>query len=216
MFTLEPTNNFQTDAAQMAWLASHIPSSNPPVSAGAPFSMTPSPIASPAPFAVSTGNSLQYTGVNLAGAEFGESTMPGVYNTHYTYPTVDEISYFVSTKKMNIIRVPFRWERIQRTLNGTFDVDEKARLDAAVQAITSRNAVALIDPHNYARYTLSGTSYIIGSSAQLTNGQFADFWTRLANAYKSNSRVWFGLMNEPHDMPTEQWRLAAQTAIDAR
>ena len=32
-----------------------------------------------------------YTGTNLAGADFGEGNLPGIYNTHYTYPTPQEV-----------------------------------------------------------------------------------------------------------------------------
>src|SRR5262245_24209620 len=30
---------------------------------------------------------LSFTGVSLAGADFGETVLPGTYNTNYTYPT---------------------------------------------------------------------------------------------------------------------------------
>jgi endoglucanase len=68
----------------------------------------------------------------------------------------------------------------------------------------------LLDPHNYARYH----GNLIGSS-QVPNSAFADFWSRLANQYKGNPRVIFGLMNEPHTMPTEQWISAANAAAAA-
>ena len=52
----------------------------------------------------------QLTGVNLAGAEFGEGSLPGTYGQHYTYPTHAEVDYFTGIG-MNVFRVPFRWER---------------------------------------------------------------------------------------------------------
>jgi endoglucanase len=68
----------------------------------------------------------------------------------------------------------------------------------------------LLDPHNYARYN----GNLIGSS-QVPNSAFADFWSRLADAYKGNAFVIFGLMNEPNTMPTEQWVSAANAAAAA-
>jgi endoglucanase len=68
----------------------------------------------------------------------------------------------------------------------------------------------ILDPHNYARYN----NQLIGSSG-VPSSAFADFWSRLAQHYAANSRVIFGLVNEPHDMPTEQWRDAANAAIAA-
>lgn len=160
---------------------------------------------------------IRFTGVNLAGAEFGDSYLPGTYGTHYIYPTFAEVDYFVS-KGMNVFRLPFRWERLQPSLNAPLNSAEFTRLNTFVEYATSRGACVILDPHNYARYWLGGrpggTEVLIGS-AQLPNSAFADFWSRLAQIYKNNPRVIFGLMNEPHDMPTEQWVSAANAAIAA-
>ena len=56
------------------------------------------------------------TGVNLAGADFGERDLPGTYDVHYTYPTPQEVDYYVG-KGVNAFRIPFRWERLQRSQN---------------------------------------------------------------------------------------------------
>jgi endoglucanase len=156
--------------------------------------------AAPAPIA--------YTGVSLAGAEFGENNLPGTYGVNYIYPTRDEVDYFLG-KGMNVLRLPFRWERLQPTAFGPFDAAEQARMDDFVAYATGRGASVLLDPHNYARYY----GGLIGREVPIT--AFADFWGRLAQRYKDNPRVIFGLMNEPHDMPTEQWRDAANAAIQA-
>src|SRR4029077_20394429 len=57
----------------------------------------------------------EYEGVNLSGAEFGESQLPGNYGAQYPYPTSAEIDYYLDVV-LNVFRVPFRWERLQRTL----------------------------------------------------------------------------------------------------
>lgn len=150
-----------------------------------------------------------YTGVNLAGADFGESNLPGTYNVHYTYPTTQEVDYFLS-KGLNTFRVPFRWERLQQAQNAPFNATELARLRTVVDYVTSHGAHVVLDPHNYARYF----GNLVGTAA-LPNSSFADFWSRLSSEFKSNERVIFGLMNEPHTMPTEQWRDAANAAIAA-
>jgi endoglucanase len=72
-----------------------------------------------AAFAPAAGHAaIRFTGVNLAGAEFGVGNgsvnLPGTYGTHYTYPTAAEANYFIG-KGMNTFRVPFRWERLQRS-----------------------------------------------------------------------------------------------------
>jgi endoglucanase len=164
---------------------------------------------------------IRYTGVNLAGADFGDANLPGTYgqNADYVYPSAAEISYFVG-KGLNTFRLPFRWERLQRTLNSGFDATEFSRLDSVVTAATAAGAYVVLDPHNYARYypnpvgNNSSAGNIIGS-VQVPDSAFGDFWSRLANMYKGNNHVIFDLMNEPNTMPTEQWTAAANSAIQS-
>ena len=109
---------------------------------------------------------------------------------------------------MNIVRLPFRWERLQKSLNSNFDSAELGRLQGFVDATTAKGVFVLLDPHNYARYH----GNVIGTNA-VPFTAFADFWGRLADLFKDNPRVIFGLMNEPSRMRTDQWREAANIAI---
>ena len=152
---------------------------------------------------------LEFTGVNLAGAEFTPAALPGRYGTDYIYPDPASVDYYIG-KDMNLVRLPFLWERLQRTLNAPFDATELGRLDHFVSQTTAKGVSVILDPHNYARYR----GNIVGSAA-LPHSAFADFWERLAERYKDNSLVIFGLMNEPHDMATETWLTAANAAIAA-
>jgi endoglucanase len=162
---------------------------------------------------------LSFTGVNLAGAEFGATVLPGTYNTNYTYPTSAEVDYFM-VKGMNTFRLPFRWERLQQSANGAFNTTELSRLNTFVNYATSHGAYVILDPHNFARYypdpnhLEDDPARAIGTTA-VPNSAFANFWTGVANQYKSNNHVIFGLMNEPNSMTTEQWRDGAQAAITA-
>ena len=149
---------------------------------------------------------LPYTGINIAGAAFG-SVLPGKYGTNYFYPKTTEIDYFAS-KGMNIIRIPFRWERMQRRLGASLDEGELKLLDGVVNYATSKGINVLLDPHNYAMYF--GT--VIGTR-DLPIETLAEFWGLLADHYKKNSRVFFGLMNEPKGLATETWLSAANASI---
>jgi endoglucanase len=161
---------------------------------------------------------VRYAGVNLAGAEFGQTSLPGVYNTHYTYPTQAEVDYFRS-KGMNVIRLPFRWERLQQSANASFNTAEFNRLNAFVSATTAKGVSVILDPHNFARYYPDPGNYqsssqgLVGSD--VPNSVFSNFWFRVADVYRTNSRVIFNLVNEPNSMPTEQWVSAANAAIAA-
>lgn len=154
---------------------------------------------------------LQYTGVNLAGGEFYDpvKVLEPVYGTNFVYPTREQFVYFAS-KGMNTFRLCFLWETLQPQAQQPFRPAEIARLKAVAKTATDSGPVVILDPHNYARYF----GKVIGGP-EVGYGDFADFWGRLAKEFKSDQRVWFGLMNEPRDMPTEQWLNAANAAIAA-
>lgn len=159
---------------------------------------------------------IEYAGVNLAGAEFGQSNLPGTYNTHYTYPNQAEVDYFAG-RGMNLIRLPFRWERLQQATNASLNGAELSRLHNFVSATTAKGVYVILEPHNFARYYPDPDNFqtsaqgLIGSYHP--NSVFSNFWWRLAGIYRTNQHVIFNLMNEPNSMPTEQWVAAANAAI---
>ena len=156
-----------------------------------------------------TTSPLAWRGVSLAGAEFGESQLPGTYGVDFIYPANESVGYYKG-KGMNLVRLPFRWERLQPQLNQALDPVELERLKRLVEAATTQGVDVLLDPHNYARWR----GETVGSVA-VPYTAFADFWQRLALRFKDNPRILFGLMNEPNSMPTETWVEAANAGIAA-
>lgn len=154
-----------------------------------------------------TDTSVQYTGVNIAGGDFTSDRLPGEYGRDYIYPDPQTIAYF-AMKGMNIIRVPALWERLQRRLDADLDSKEMALLDAVISEATSKKMRVILDVHNYAAYH----GAMLGS-ALLPTSALGDLWRRLAERYKNNETVFFGLMNEPNNLPTETWLEAANIAI---
>lgn len=150
-------------------------------------------------------------GVNLAGADFGQN-IPGVYGTDYRYPTHDDVDYFYD-KGLRMLRVTFKWERLQRSLGAEFDPVELGRLDDLVGYALQKGAVVLLDPHNYARY--GGKLIDSDVAGAPTRAHFADFWTRLAGHFRDESRVLFGVVNEPYGISPEAWLVINNAAIAA-
>jgi endoglucanase len=138
-----------------------------------------------------------------------------VHGVDYIYPDsayakgYDTVSYYLR-KGANVFRLAFRWERVQPTRGAELDAAELARLEHTVGRLSARGAAVILDLHNFGRYHRD----LVGSAA-VPDADFADVWARLAAAFKANPAVIFGLMNEPHDMPTEQWVAAANAAIAA-
>jgi endoglucanase len=79
-----------------------------------------------------------------------------------------------------------------------------------MQTCLATGAHCAIDIHNFARVD----GKIIGQGGP-SNEQFADLWTQLATKYKSNDKVIFGLMNEPHDVDINVWANTVQAAVTA-
>ena len=152
---------------------------------------------------------VRYAGVNLAGAEFNSSKKPGVLFKDYTYPAESDYAYFAS-KGMNIIRLPFLWERLQPQANGELDAAQLSLLHTAVQRAKAKNMVVVLDVHNYAKYN----GVRIGSS-EVPVAVFVDLWRRLSNEFKNDDSVIFGLMNEPNGIGAAEWADAAQAALNA-
>jgi len=163
-----------------------------------------------------TDSPLPLTGVNIAGGEFWLANKSSFskkahpkYGVNYSYPTKDEINYFAG-KGMNIFRYQFLWETLQPELRTPLDQTDLERLKTSVNYATSKKLVVLLDPHDYARYD----NEIIGGT-NISTADFADFWKRLAMEFASNPYVWFGLVNEPNTMSTQQWFDDANAAIAA-
>jgi endoglucanase len=161
-----------------------------PTSGGGSATTTsaPAPSSSVCP---GTRTKFQYFGVNESCAEFGNTKIPGVLDTDYTWPSPSSIDYFVQ-QGFNTFRIPFQQERLSppaRGLTGTFDQTYLNGLKTIVNYITNKGAYAVIEPHNFMRYN----NAIITSTSD-----FQTWWKNLANEFKSNTRVIFDIMNEPN------------------
>lgn len=149
---------------------------------------------------------IDYRGVNLSAADFGyysptdasQNKFPGVYGTDYVYPDDSYFDYFHSLG-MNTFRIPFRWERIQPTLDGALDPAELSHLRHIVDYAASLGANVILDVHNYAHYSTPTEMRMLGTP-ELTDADFADLWMRLGTEFKDDSNVIFDLMNEPSDV----------------
>jgi endoglucanase len=179
--------------ATLADTTSDGPTSSPPAANAGP-GLAPGP--------------MPYRGINLAGAQFG-GALPGVDGKDYGFPTASEVDYYLS-KGMSTFRIGFTWERLQSAAYGELDTTYGAKLRAIVSYATSKGATVIVSPHNFARYY----GVTVGS-AKVPSAVFADFWRRLSSEWGSNPNVMFNLVNEPHDIPTEQWVDAANAAIAA-
>lgn len=170
-----------------------------------------------------TGTGTQFAGINIAGFDFGCSTdgtcnVPAVYpplknfDGANNYPDgVGQMQHFVNDDKLNIFRLPVGWQYlVNNNLGGTLNATNLAVYDQLVQGCLATGSYCIVDIHNYARWN----GQIIGQGGP-TNAQFVSLWTQLATKYASQPKIWFGIMNEPHDLNVTTWAATVQAVVTA-
>jgi endoglucanase len=152
-------------------------------------------------------------GINLSGGELNPQRNRAVYGKDYIYPPLRELDYYAD-KGFAVVRLPYRWERLQRSLFGELDGAELGRIKSFVAAAKARNMRVILSPHNFGRYFLDGNETLIGT-AGVPIEAFADFSHKVAVAFAGNDAVYaLSLMNEPHDSQG-LWKQTAQAGLDA-
>lgn len=153
-------------------------------------------------------------GMNIAGGDFG-GVFPGVDGLDYGYPNHADLDYW-HAKGLQLIRVPFRWERLQHEPFGELHEADFKQVRDVVEYANSLGMIVLLDMHNYCRRYDGGKEIFIGSK-ELPYSAYGDFWKRFATEMRDYRNLFgYGLMNEPHDLPSGiKWFDMAQVAIDS-
>lgn len=125
------------------------------------------------------------------------------------------------------MRLPFKWERAQRSLGGPLDAGYMGLIVQMLKDTKTAGMLAILDMHNYARYKSNGVYGIIGQSNGPTTAHYADVWKKISAHIKAvpdahNALYAYDIMNEPHDIPgagglsgAKIWEKYAQVAVDA-
>jgi endoglucanase len=157
-------------------------------------------------------------GLALAGAEFGQ-LVPGQFGRDYIYPTPDDFKYCANLG-FNVVRLPFKWDRLQPDLNKPFDEEEWGHLSGALQNAKDARLSVILDPHNYAHRRVRDDDYTVDhliGSKRVPTAAFTSFWQDLAQRTKNEPHVIFGMMNEPADIAPDVWlEIANQTLAAIR
>ncbi|KAL7942254.1 glycoside hydrolase family 5 protein [Trichoderma barbatum] len=186
-----------------------------------PASTTARPTTTSATTLPPPTSGVRFAGINIAGFDFSCST-DGTCNVSGVYPPlknfdgannypdgVGQMQHFVNDDKLNMFRLPVSWQYlVNGNLGGSLDANNAAVYDQLVQGCLATGAYCIIDIHNYARWNTK----IIGQGGP-TNAQFVSLWSQLATKYASEQRIWFGIMNEPHDLNVTTWAGTVQAAV---
>ncbi|KAJ3562147.1 hypothetical protein NP233_g9757 [Leucocoprinus birnbaumii] len=184
-----------------------------------------------------SSNKLKFTGINIAGFDFGcnsdgSCTASAAWPPLTKYYGADgqgQMTHFVKDDGFNLFRLPVGWQFLLNNVQGGPVVESNLQeYDDLVQACLSTGASCIIDIHNYARWDRG----IIGQGGP-TDDEFAATWATIAAKYKNESKIIFGMygpsvslssssltlndsMNEPHDVPDiNRWAQSVQAAVTA-
>lgn len=153
--------------------------------------------------------SVKFTGVNLSGLEFGPELGDRFGTTYFANPK-SAFDYWDSNGA-NTVRLPFLWERLQTTSVGPLDSQYLQLIKDAVAHAKSNGQVLILD-----LLTRSNLfDEVNPDRSEEKMNAFVDVWTKLANEFKDDVNVWFGLMNEPTHISAADWMLGAQAATNA-
>ena len=97
---------------------------------------------------------------------------------------------------------------VNNELGGKLDSTNFGQYDELMQACLDTGAYCMVDLHNFARYD----GGIVGQGGP-TDDDFVDIWRQIAVKYAKESKVVFGLMNEPHDLDINIWAKSCQKAV---
>lgn len=157
-------------------------------------------------------------GVNIAGFDFGCDTNGDCPVTSVDPPLasaggadgISQMQHFVSIG-LNTFRLPVAWQYlVNDNLGGDLDETNFGKYDELVQGCLETGAMCILDVHNYARWN----GNIVGqSNGAVTNAHLESLWQQLATHYKDESKMVFGVMNEPHDLDIGQWATTVQGVV---
>lgn len=162
------------------------------------------------PYLIPGSGMLHLISLNIAGAEFTSSVLPGKNGTDYFFPKTGYLDTW-SIKGIRVIRFPIKWERLQPEMNGPLDHTYAGLIDTLLTQAANAEIDVILDVHNYGRYYKK----VIGSE-DVPIAAYGNFIERLAERYQNRSALYaYDIMNEPYGSADQYWPAAAQAGITA-
>lgn len=148
----------------------------------------------------------------------------GRYGNCYKYDSQETFDY-LAERGVDLVKIEFRWENVQRRLGGPLHTKSIERLIAVVDRARNAGLKVILSMHNFGAYWLwdgeKGVRRPIGT-AKVSFGDFADVWKRLTDRFKDVPDVYYAIMSEPVGLkskgdlsPAEVWEKASQRALSA-
>lgn len=171
-----------------------------------------------------------FRGVAVAGGSFGDfNALPNTYGATGHVWDFDGAGLrnntaglqYLFNEGIRVVRLDFRWENLQPTLNAAFDSAELGRMTAMFNACKSVGLYFIPDCHNYGHRKTTQSGAQSGPSigdAGVPLSAWQDFWRRFVSAFGPNDHLLgYEIMNEPVFMTggATQSHAADQAAVAA-
>lgn len=154
-------------------------------------------------------------GVNSATGALGQTA--GFSNVDFgiqAYDRLESFQYYAS-KGHKVVRLAFMWERLQPVFGDPLHPANLALLTQAVNNAGAAGLKVILNAHGFATYYMAGHVAKKLGSDEVPISAFADFWNRMATAFKDNPYVvGYGLMNEPGGMPGQNTLYTERAVIN--
>lgn len=159
---------------------------------------------SPAEILEMPGRSSRH-GVNLAGLEFStqregfSNAQPGISGQDF-FDEPEASFAFLADRGIDLVRIPFRWERLQPTLGDDFAEQYAATIDQMLDFASEHGIDVVLGLHNYGVYITPDGALPLGST-ELPASALTEVWVRISERWGTHPAVVaYGLMNEPHSL----------------
>lgn len=170
---------------------------------------------------VSTGTFCEGHGLEPTSTFSNHDT--GKYNECYRYDGQETFDY-IAGRGVDVVKIEFRWEILQRQLGGPLHPRSVDRLVAVVNRARTAGLTVILSMHNFGAYWLwngeEGVRRAIGSS-KVPIRYYKNVWKRLSNLFRDVTDVHYAIMSEPVGLgpkgdlsPAEVWEKASQAAVD--
>lgn len=174
---------------------------------------------------------LHFSGGDKFDESVNSNSEPGVFDQDYWYPGIARnpetglnTFEYLATRGVGLVRLPFRWERIQPALKSPLNRTELARYKASVASATAAGIKVVIDCHNSGGYCTPSGRQALNTPA-LPVSAFVDLWGRLSTHFQNDPNVVaYDLMNEPynhggvasgvHATPQKAWESITQRTVN--
>ncbi|KAH6603882.1 glycoside hydrolase family 5 protein [Trichoderma cornu-damae] len=162
---------------------------------------------------------VRYLGVAIPGIDFGCDIDGSCPTDTSSVPLLSykggdgagQMKHFAEDDGLNVFRISATWQFVlNNTVDGELDELNWGSYNKVIDACLETGAYCMVDMHNFARYN----GGIIGQGG-VSDDIFVKLWVQIAEYYRDNDKIIFGLMNEPHDLDVKLWAQTCQKVVTA-